>query len=346
MCGTDWRTYELMYYDLGEMSIKDIFQYKYIEPFYSLINIISSKLNACFWTFFITLKICISIILFKTLKDNCPVDVIYLALLFFLSFFGFFMLVDNPMRNVIAVAITSLAIPQLFKGKVVNYCLIVFIAVLFHYSAIFMLVLYPIIRRKNSNKCLIVAYIVVNVIFINPEILYQIVAYIASPFPILTWKIEAYLKQLDSVAGGKLFSLGLLTHFLFFILLLYSRRNIERIPNGSFIFNLAIIFPIVFRMGLTSLVFSRFQLYVALFYSIAVCLTIYRFSFSSRIVYKLCIVVICFYTTYNTVTSDYRYIPYTNYFYEQIFGRELTFEERSDYNKLNSPYKNKDIFKK
>lgn len=340
MCGTDWRSYELIYQELGA-STEFMGGMWYMEPFYVLLNILFSKLHVDFWHFFILLKIFIAICLFKTLKENCPSDLFYLAVLFFLAFFGFFMLVDNPMRNVIAVAITSLAMPYLFKGKALSYYLIVFVAVLFHYSAVFMLLLYPIVRCRIAIKWWLLIYVIVNIIFLKPDILFQMAAYLLSPFPFISWKVDSYMEQLDTVAGGKLFSLGLLVHFLFFICILYSRKKIEAIPNGKYIFNMAVLFPIVFRMGLTSLVFSRFQLYLAVFYTIAICCVIYCFSIRSRIYYKIGVIIVSCYSCYNIVTGDYRYIPYTNYFVEKMFNREMSYGERSNYNKIYSPYRNR-----
>ena len=342
MCGTDWRTYELMYKAFSwENFSRNIL---FIEPLYVFINILFSELHVDFWIFFIILKLFIAIVLLKTLKDNCPFEFFYLALLFFLAFLGFFILIDNPMRNAIAVAITSLAIPYLFRGKVWKYYMIVFIAVLFHYSAIFMLLLYPIARCRISTKIWIIIYIAVNIIFVKTDLLYQIAGFIFSPFPFISWKVESYLTQLDTVASGKIFSIGLLIHFMFFVLILFSRKRIESIRNGKYIFNLAILFPIVFRMGLTSIVFSRFQLYVIIFYSIAICCVVYSFTLRSRLAYKMGVIVICFYSCYNLFTADFRYIPYTNYFVEKMFNRDLSYDERSNYNKTHSPYKDKTLF--
>mgnify|MGYP007002739717 CR=1 FL=1 len=105
------------------------------------------------------------------------------------------------------------------------------------------------------------------------------------------------------------------------------------IPNGKYIFNLAVLFPIVFRMGLTSLVFSRFQLYLSLFYVVAISCTVSLFDIKSRIFYKIYVITISVCSCYQIVTSDYRYIPYTNYFVEKMFGKEYLYDERSNYNK-------------
>lgn len=345
MCGTDWRNYELIYKEIGlDNNIWE--NYLYLEPLYVLTNLIFSKLNIDFWIFFISIKIFIATILIKTLKQICPKDLFYLSLLLFLSFFGFFMLVDNPMRNVIAVSITLIALPYLYKGKTLYYFLIVFIAILFHYSAIIMLLIFPIIKYRINNKIWLIVYILVNIIFIKPDLLFHIADVILQPFPFISWKVDSYLSQLDTVASGKVFSLGLIVHFIFFIMILKSRKTIEAIPNGKYIFNMSILFPILFRMGLTSLVFSRFQLYVSLFYVVSICCTCYTFTLKSRFLYKIYVITICTYSCYSIITADYRYIPYTNYFAEKIFGREMTYYERSNYNKIHSPYKNKTILNK
>lgn len=347
MCGTDWRNYELMYYDFNNWS--DFLDYSlHIEPLYVLINIIGNKLNLDFWIFFIILKFSIGIVLIKSLESNssCNNQVFFISLLVFISFFGFFMLIDNPMRNVIAVAISLQAIPSLFMGNFKRYVILVLIAVLFHFSALFMLILYPITRINISNKIWFLLYIIVNLIILYPDYLFRVFSYVFSFSSFISNKIDFYYYYLDTIAIGKVFSLGLLIHFVFFILILKSRNKIEKIPNGKYIFNLAILFPIVFRFGLTSLVFSRFQLYLAVFYSIAIGLIIYSFSNRFRIAYKVYVVLVCFCASYSALTADYRYIPYTNYFFEKMFGYDLSYEMRSNYNKNLSPYKDKNIFEK
>ena len=47
------------------------------------------------------------------------------------------------------------------------------------------------------------------------------------------------------------------------------------------------------------------------------------------------------FSLYNTVTKDYRYVPYTNYL-QYVLTEKPTFSYRYYYNMNNSPYKDND----
>ena len=50
------------------------------------------------------------------------------------------------------------------------------------------------------------------------------------------------------------------------------------------------------------------------------------------------IFIVSFFVMKSTITGSYKYIPYSNY----LFEFERNFQERSNYNMINSPYKNND----
>ena len=82
-------------------------------------------------------------------------------------------------------------------------------------------------------------------------------------------------------------------------------------------------------------------MYLTLFY---VCTLLIMISLIRIKVYRNLFLSIVFVwsgiKSYSLLTSDYRYIPYSNYF-EYMFEEEHSYSYRSNYNFQNSPYKNK-----
>lgn len=156
--------------------------------------------------------------------------------------------------------------------------------------------------------------------------------------PYVSAKIQGYLlDESEAAAGGSLFSLGMLIQLVFFILLIWKRQVIERHKNGIFIFNFAMIYQLFYRIALTIELFSRFQLFTSVFFCIALIMLLQAFKPSSQklyLVYLLCIASVG--TT--KLFADNRYIPYTSYIPYMFQTEQPSYEYRSQYNYMHSPY--------
>lgn len=332
MTGTDWRTYEKLYESVYEYPIITMV---YTEPGYVLYNYIFGILGVGFWPFFIFTKIVIYCVFIKTLRYYCPEKTIFLTLLFFISWYAYFMFIDNPMRNLIAVGIFCLAQPALRERKLFKYIGWTFLAVSFHTSAMMMLVFYYFANKSYSTRNIIIFYILLNILLLNSHFIFSILEILFARIPLLANKIEAY--STDNIDGrGKIISFGMLVHNLFFILLILSRKIIENIQNGKMIFTFSILLLILFRLGLTITVLGRFQLYLSFFYTVSIGVMIYKFTPRTRILYAFFVLLVSVVPCISYLTKDYRYIPYTNYLF--YLNEDLSYDERDNYNKDNSPY--------
>lgn len=337
MTGTDWRNYEPIYNGVssGGEDLWDALEY--MEPGYIFYNYLFGSLGIDFWHFFIFTKVVVYCIVIWSLQYYCPKELFFLALLFFISWFGYFLFIDNPMRNIIAVGVFLLSSKFLINRRLFPYLACTLLAVSFHFSAIVMLLLYWLANKSFSSKGIILIYIILNVVFLSPELIYTVVDFLFGHISMIAVKIESYRENLTGDGGGKMISFGLLIHNVFFILLMLARNEIEKMKNGKMIFIFSIVFLIFFRLGLTITVMGRFQLYVAVFYAVAVCYVMKTLTERTRIVYALYILLVCIAPCINYLMKDSRYIPYTNYLF--FSNHNLSYEDRSDYNPMKSPYK-------
>ena len=120
--------------------------------------------------------------------------------------------------------------------------------------------------------------------------------------------------------------------------MLWKRAEIERRKYGKLVFYGSICFLFLYRIGSLVDIFYRLQLYYSVLYSISIGFLFSSFIIkSNKIIYSFCLSIYLSLVLYTTITSDYKYIPYTNYI-QYINEDEMSFDERSEYNFLNSPY--------
>ena len=101
MCGSDWRSYETLYY---EMSLRNPFEDLLMEPGLFVLMYPFRLLGINYWIFSIAIKLVCFAIFYKFIFKYAG-RYKYLALMFFISFYGIYLLVDAPMRNLCAIAI-------------------------------------------------------------------------------------------------------------------------------------------------------------------------------------------------------------------------------------------------
>jgi hypothetical protein len=72
-----------------------------------------------FWPFFIFTKVIIFIVFCKA-HYQLQGNYIYPILMFFIPYYGYYLFIDNPMRNLIAIAIFLISIKYLLKKNYGN----------------------------------------------------------------------------------------------------------------------------------------------------------------------------------------------------------------------------------
>ena len=338
MCGSDWRNYESLYNVYATSEDDFWWRFLYVEPLYLLLNVIGNELHLDFWVFYYLIKILIYIKIVQIFKRFCPKEIVLLAFTFYLGFWGIVNFIDPSFRNMIAAFFFLCSIDSLINKKIKTYFLWVIVATLFHYSSIILFFFYFILNKEYSTKSIVVLFIVANIILIKPELIFKVASLAFSFVPAIAYKIDNYTlgEEASTMGQGKLLSLGYLIHVTIFVLILYFRKRIEELENGKLLFNMSVFFVFVFRIGLTVLIFSRLQLFIAYFYSITVAYLMYSFVKRDRLIYISFILAISLFSTMNQMRNVYM-VPYTNYF--MYIEKNMTFEERANYNFKYSPYR-------
>lgn len=338
MTGSDWRVYEDWYYSLD---FNRFYYGYYAEPGYYLYMMLFRFLGFEFWPFFIMTKVFIFIVIYRTIFDFCK-ETGYLTLMYFLPWFGMYLLIDNPMRNCISVAIFLLSVKYIMNHQFWKFLLMMLLAASFHFSAILMILVYPLLNRHIPNWIYVILFLLVNFVFANREVVINVLTAVLGNVPYVQDKILGYLLLDSEFAQGKLFSFGMLWHFGLFTLLLCYRERITSYIDGAkgqLVFNAAILYMLFLRFAMTIEVFVRIQLYFSVFLSIAVGLALVSFKYRSRIMAFGLILLVSCYVCLDKATGTFRYVPYTNIVEYTIKGDFPSYSERYYYNYRYSPYR-------
>lgn len=334
MCGSDWRGYEIMY---NRIDLDNLFSDYYAEPGYYIYMLGFKYLKIDFWIFFIFTKVVVFFIIVKALIKYSDKEK-YIAFMYFIPWYGFYLFIDNPMRNLIAISIFIFAVKYIVHQKLFIYCGLICLASLFHTSAIIFLPFYFIANKKIKNFWFVLLFVLFNVFFASKDFLVDFIDYIAGGIPYVSAKLNSYIVNESIYAEGRLLSFGMIFHILFFVVLLLKRRNIESYENGIIIFNSAIIYLLFYRLATTIEIFARFQLYLCVFFCAAIALLSSMFNLRSKIIYTLYLLLLAFVGS-NRIYADFRYIPYSNYLEYVIKGYFPSYNERDNYNLKHSPCK-------
>lgn len=335
-CGSDWRQYEPMYYNID---FGNLFYGYFSEPGYYIYMIIFRYFDIDFWHFSIFTKLICFILIFLLIKKYLVKNTL-LGLMYFIPWYGFFLFIDCPMRNLIAISISLLAINSIISKKPIHFFLIILLAATFHTSAVFLAICYFFVRKKVSTKCYVVLFILTNIIFASRELFIDIISFLFGGIPYVSAKIESYIIGESQYAEGRVLSLGMIIHILFFLLLITKRSFVEQSKNGVVIFNFAILYLLLYRLSTTIEIFARFQLYTSPFFCIAIILLTHAFVCKVRLYYVTYLLLVASIGTVK-IFADYRYIPYSNYIPYFITDKYPTFDYRSSYNYKFSPYADK-----
>lgn len=331
-CGSDWRSYENFYNDV---KYKDFSNLKYYEEFgFTLYMKLFSSLNIDFWDFTVITKSLCYIVFIATIEKYLN-KFSSIAIMYFVPCFGFYLFIDCPFRNLIAITIFLLSIKYLIQKKKLIYISFICLAATFHFSAFIFFLLPFLFEKKISSKIWIILFITIYILF-TPEFIKPIIGLIGNIVPYVELKFNGYIVNDSEFARGRIFSIGMLIPIVFFILFLKYRKSIENNKLGIPIFNMTMLYLLFYRLAVSIEIFYRFQLYVSLFFCIAMVLLLLAIKKSMR---TFCILAYFLIASIgmSKLTSDYRYIPYTSYI-PYIFTDYPTYEYRSSYNFINSPY--------
>ena len=339
MTGSDWRVYEQLYNSLNFSNLLE--NVKGFEFGYPITQIIFKSLGFSFWPFFIILKIiCFSITIkiFKKYSDN---NYIW-GLLVFFGVFSLDAYIDNPMRNLIASVIFLSSLKYIEKNKFIKYAFFVLIASSFHMSALLMIPIYFIKKIRITPKLIVLIVSITIIIavgsqFILRQFLFDL--FLGSDDFVLKRFNYNYFHESLYEDRQNLITIGFIVHYTIFALIVFKKKEFEKIKNGRLLFNLTFIYIIVYTISFGVLIFFRMRLFVLVPFCISVAyLPLLYKKLYMKVFSIIMIIIVSFFTMTSTITRSYKYIPYTSHI-SYIFKTKPTFYERSNYNHHNSPYR-------
>lgn len=338
MTGSDWRSYETYYSWMSEQNLFEAINSFSFEPGYILYSYLFNFLGIQFWPFFIFTKLLVFILTVSVIYRYSISSYLF-EIAFFLGVFGLFLFIDNPMRNLIAITITFYSYKYLLKRDFKKFFFVILLATCFHISAILLLIAYPFYPVTISSRKLLGIFILFYVFSpISYNLLVFKVVGAFSFIPLVEQKIIDYFIDGDSISNAPLFTFGNIIQFSLGILVIWKRRWLENRSNGKILFWGTIIYLFLYRIASSVDIFYRLQLYFMIFYTIGVCAMVKALvQYNNKIVYTMTLGVYLCFMVYNTVTTSYKYIPYSNYL-PFLFQEELPYSYRSEYNHRYSPY--------
>lgn len=337
MTGSDWRSYELFYDYLSF----DHFYYGYkSEPGYYLLMMLMKWLGVPFWVYHIATKVFLFVIIYRTiLKYGQQTG--WIALMYYIPWFGLYFFIDNPMRNCIAVGLYILATEYIIEGKFWKFFWLSLLAAFFHLTALIVLPCYAFLTKDVKKWVYAVLYIVINIVFIDRDFIINIIVALLGKIPYFNTKIITYFLINTDFVQGKVLSFGMFWQAALFILMLcYKERIVDQIggARGQLAFNSAMVYFLLVRLAMSIEVIMRFQMYFSVFMCVCVGLLVLSFERRSRPAFFGVILLMSLYINIDRITGSARYVPYSNVIEYAIKGEFPSFSERYFYNIKNSPY--------
>ena len=253
-----------------------------------------------------------------------------------------YLFIDCPFKNLIAFGFSLIALIYLFNNKHIYFFVFTLLALLFHISSLFLIFIYLIYKIDFKITFIIIATIIIYFLAFNAEfIINKIYLPLIEANPVIKERLGNYLLDTryitDSINLGSFLRL-----FIIAIMLVYKKIIVGNDKIRLYIFNLAILYLMLYPLGISMKIIQRITIYISPFFVLAILYLLKSFEIkTNRYLIGLFFVLITFWQTISLVRVDHRYVPYSNYLCHWIKKDFPSIEYRKDYNKKNSPYKEK-----
>ncbi|KDE65185.1 hypothetical protein FUSO7_09990 [Fusobacterium necrophorum BFTR-2] len=325
--GSDWINYEKIY---SEYSLSNFLTFPF-EKAFSFYFSLFKGIGVDFWIFFIITKIICLYIFIKILKKFLPNY--FLGLSVFYIQMGLYLIIDCPLRNLIAIALAFLSIDSLIVKKSKFFILYCILAILFHNSAIILIFYFIFYFGVKVKKIKIVLWCLffISFLFTNKNFILYLIHFFRF-IPVLYFRILNYFYGPYSVESP--LNIRLIEKYLItFSSLVYYKDIKEKYKFGEQMLILNLFFLLCYTMAMTWAIFVRLSLYFRIFNIIILVYLIESFhnrilKYLSKIVY----ITYLFVNLYFLLKITNIYIPYTNYL-EYIGKEKLSYEYRLELKK-------------
>ncbi|HZL12384.1 MAG TPA: EpsG family protein [Prolixibacteraceae bacterium] len=324
MTGSDWRTYELLYYKADWNNLK----YYLSEQLFYVLIIVSKYIIHDFFIFLIICKLLVFYIIYRFFKKYSPN--IFLSYFFYIPLFGIFLFIDNPLRYMIALGFITLSYKFILSQNFLKFILVVFLGSLFHYTVIIFIPFYFLKKIPLSRVLLSIIFIAWMLLFSTDHLLY-IIDIFSNYIPIINSKFLYYLIKAEEVK--QIFSLGLIINIVFFFWIIANKNQIENnLNHGQFFYSMSIIYLFLTKF---SVIFPSGFRFTYLFAPIFVITLTFLFSlYRNRLkqIFTWGIVLYIFLFTIKKIDNQYVYTPYSNYIISIATDNWHQYSYRENYN--------------
>lgn len=329
MTGSDWRAYEPFYENIRQHNYIDPIMFRY-EPGYVLLNYLFASINVPFWFFFPMLKTILFYTTCKVVSKLLPSK--YYFFLFFVMVYSLYFLyeyIDNPMRNLIAATIFISSIGNYILKRKKKYLLISLFCPLFHISSIIVIIIIPFVILRHKKKVLLVVYILSLILFSSNTLFHYLITAGFGSKTYFILKLQGYL--ISEYGVGKIFSLGfLLVNVFYAYFFFHYRKKIITNYYREILWNLGFVFLILYRISLSMVILSRYQLFYFPFFYLNMIFIYDLFGKQRKAIFLLLITFISMYTSFSLIKGSTKYLPYTNIILH--YDRNHDFYFRDKYN--------------
>ncbi len=318
--GSDWRSYELGYdesyityalrgQDLGFVAIMNVLRY-FISDFWITVGILKC----------IYLLSCIQVL--KKITEHW-----IFALTLMLPLSLLYMLIDNPLRFMIAMIFVNFAICKMFEAKYIYVIILSVIALLCHSASLFCVALLPAIKIDLFSRCksvtLIAVYLILLVFSSSLDNILQIQGMMSDMMDNYFGR-EGLAEHYEAENTESLFTVGTLLNFLLFCIILKYRRLLETVGNN--LFTASILYFYVFNIAHVMPGGHRIRMALTFFCCISYVVIMLKHK-KIRVVLTAVFIMMLM----KNIWGTYSYIPYTNSI-PYIVTKHLPYSERSNYN--------------
>lgn len=312
--GSDWRVYEKVYENSNLIRVN----YSHWESGFKYLIFLFNNLGVSFIFFMIGLKVMTFLIIIKFFRKFSKN--FWMSMLLYVPIQGYVLFIDNPLRQMVGVAIMLLA--SLYSRQKIVYIIFIIIAAQFHKSAVIFLV--PLLLSKYIYKKLfnysfmLKVYIFLYLIVFIPKDIYITFGNLFKNIFIIDFYIRHYIDKLSDIRLSK----TLFVTLVYLGIYLYNlvKKNVEESCKYSLLFFNLYIIILIFSSRLNDLL--RINLYFSPYFIVIMTSLIMKKKYI-----RTFIIVLEFVNSIILVKNSYKYIPYTNF----LFSEYKEFEYRKNY---------------
>ena len=334
--GGDWTSYTAFFNDVEPLDrvlsgSAPVFESSIWETGYKTINTIVKTCGLGIQTVFFLVSLFSISLLFFSIKEYLRYPIVALLIYFGSCYFALDMI---AIRQAMAVAIFFYGVRFIYKRQLLLYLLTIIFACLFHRSAILLFPLYFFVGKEFSKNKYVVFFIFsVCIFFFQIKWMTWLLVAVANIIGgSYAGVINAYATS--SVYGiGRTISIGILINFFLFIIYMYKRNELLKLPYFNCFFNLFMLNILVYFVFYEFIeIGDRYRYYFLISNIILLpyLLIIYQKTTSKIVIW---FAICCFSFLYgrsifleDPISAAFN--PYQNYLVHLLFDTKSTGQER------------------